>query len=396
MRYKPFTYMQTGVSGSGSLLNLVITQDFNGGISNLDYTGSLIGFIDVTGSRIQDLEKVSNNSYVVGGNFSTIGGIARSKIAKIINNNVDTSGGWGGAGFIEPIGVQSAVQVVLKQRNTGKFIVKASVGGGTYNGTTVSEYFRLNSDGTYDPTYGVSSSVADVLNSIILDSEDNLWIGGTPNSLTINGVAYTKGIAKFDPDGNPISLISGSGFSPTNSSITSLSNDGTSIFVGGSFTSYNGSSVGRGIIKLNSDGSVDSSFNVGTGMSGSLVQTNGLVKHLPKINRVALCSPGSMVFYSGSAVNDFALIKPDGTLDTNFYIPTGSTSYEAAKRDWIDNDNQGNFYLCNVNSFDGVNYNTTSSQSFIKLDSTGSVAIFDYNNIKTGLSQEVFCLQVWG
>jgi hypothetical protein len=37
--------------------------------------------------------------------------------------------------------------------------------------------------------------------------------------------------------------------------------------VGGLFTSYNGTTSNR-IIRLNSDGSVDSSFNIGTGVSG--------------------------------------------------------------------------------------------------------------------------------
>ena len=40
------------------------------------------------------------------------------------------------------------------------------------------------------------------------------------------------------------------------------------IIVGGEFTLYNGTSINR-IVRLNSDGSIDNTFNIGTGFAGT-------------------------------------------------------------------------------------------------------------------------------
>lgn len=391
MRYKPFTYMQTEISGAATPLEVVLGQT-RYAVLDLGYTGSLINQYNITGSDINSICKISNNSYLVGGFFTTIDGIIRGNIAKIENGAVVTSGGWGGSG--NTVGVQW-----IGKQSTGNFIVKSSTGG-TYNGTSVGEIFRIDSNGNVDPSFAISASQNESITGFCIDSNNNLWMTGLPNGFTVNGVAYTKGIAKFDPNGNPITLISGSGFAPTNLTVTSIDNIEDKVFVAGSFTSYNGSTVGTGIIKLNSDGSVDTSFNVGTGMSGSLSTFVPLIKHLWKIGKVALVTPGAsdtrMAFYSGSAVKNFALINLDGTLDSNFTIPPSASQYTVKPHNWIDSDLQGNLYLCNVNKFNGVIFNNTSSNEFIKLDPTGSLTFFDSSSFSTGLSRPIDSVVVWG
>jgi len=390
MRYKPFTYMQTEISGAATPLKVVLGQ-LRYAVLDLDYTGSLIDQYNIAGTSLRSICKINNNSYLVGGVFTTIDGITRSNIAKIENGAVVTSGGWGGSG--NTAGVQW-----IGRQSTKNFIVKAGTGG-TYNGTSVGEIFRIDSNGNLGPSFAISSSDGDSITGFCIDSDDNLWMTGNPQIFKVNGVAYTKGIAKFDPNGNPITLISGSGFAPTNLTVTSIDNIGDKVFVAGSFTSYNGSTVGTGIIKLNSDGSVDTSFNVGAGMSGSLASFVPILKHLWKIGKVALIAPGAsdtrMAFYSGSAVKNFALINLDGTLDSNFTVPPSASQY-SIKDNWIDSDLQGNLYLCNAIKFNGVSFNNTSSNEFIKLDSTGSLASFDSSSFSTELSRFIDSVVVWG
>jgi hypothetical protein len=380
MRYKPFTYFQ-GLVGA-TTENLILGQN-NNEVLDLDYTGSVNDqfLVDSTVNRIG---KFNSNSYVVGGAFQTIGGISRGCIAKIENGAVVTSAGWGGTGWAGP---GSSVQNVLVQ-STGKVIViaLAQAPGGSYNGVlrgTGTSIFRLNTDGTIDSTFLITSIANFSTQGVCVDNNDNFWITGIPNasgtSLRVNGVNYTKGIAKFNPDGNPITLISGSGFAPTNLTVGYMVAVEDKVVVQSRFTSYNTTSS-LGIIKLNSDGSIDTSFNIGTGVSSS---TNTVLqcklKYLKKINKLAVAGTGTdnFRFYSGSAVNNFALINSDGTLDTSFSQPVSASFFQnIADPYYIDSDFAGNLYVSSVNNWNGVIYNDTSSQGFIKLDPTGNIIPF--------------------
>jgi hypothetical protein len=393
MRYKPFTYFQ-GLVGT-TTENLILSQNLNA-VLDLDFTGSINfdypftgGAANVVANRIG---KFNNNSYVVGGNFTDIGGITRSCIAKIENGAVVTSGGWGGVGYQ---GSQPVVQNVLVQSNGKVIVIAVSAGNaslGTYNGVSMTQrIFRLNADGTLDATFLLTSIANFSIQGVCVDSNDNFWITGRPDApLQVNGVNYTKGIAKFDPDGNPITLVAGAGFAPTNLTAGYMVAVEDKVVVQGRFTSYNTTSS-LGIVKLNGDGSIDTSFNVGTGVSSS---TNTVLqcklKYLEKINKIAVAGTGTnnFRFYSGSAVNNFALINSDGTLDTNFSQPVSASFFRnIADPYYIDSDFAGNLYVSSVDRWDGVIYNNTSSYTFIKLDSTGGVVPFSSSSFSTGISR---------
>ena len=61
--------------------------------------------------------------------------------------------------------------------------------------------------------------------------------------------------------------------------ITSTQSDGK-IIIGGGFTTYNGNAINR-IARLNTDATIDTSFNVSTGFTGTtgkiLIQSNGKI-----------------------------------------------------------------------------------------------------------------------
>jgi hypothetical protein len=78
-------------------------------------------------------------------------------------------------------------------------------------------------------------------------------------------------------------------------------------------------------------------------------------------------------------------INLNGTLDTTWQQPVSASWYEA-KREPIAADTRGNLYLVNVDKFDGVRYDVTSSQNLLKQNSNGEIAPFNYSFISTGSS----------
>ena len=90
------------------------------------------------------------------------------------------------------------------------------------------------------------------------------------------------------------------------------------IYVGGSFGSYSGSTQ-NGLVRLNTDGTKDTAFNVGTGF-------NGIVESLIIDISGSLIVGGSFTTYSGSGQNGLIKLNTDGTKDTTFDIGTGFNS----------------------------------------------------------------------
>lgn len=86
------------------------------------------------------------------------------------------------------------------------------------------------------------------------------------------------------------------------------------ILVAGAFTSYNGVSRNR-IVRLNTDGSIDNTFSIGTGFSAAVwamtLQPDGKI----------LCA-GDFLAYSGGAKNRMIRLNTDGSVDNTFNTPT--------------------------------------------------------------------------
>src|SRR5262249_45674193 len=109
----------------------------------------------------------------------------------------------------------------------------------------------------------------------------------------------TNGITRFNPDGSlDTSFNSGGG---ANAAIlaVALQPDGK-IIIGGVFTAFNGQTVNR-MVRLNSDGSTDFSFNSTGAFTG-------------QINDI-LVLPGGKIMAGGQLLSR---LNSDGTLDASF------------------------------------------------------------------------------
>ncbi|MES2775268.1 MAG: delta-60 repeat domain-containing protein [Bacteroidota bacterium] len=127
-------------------------------------------------------------------------------------------------------------------------------------------FHSFGQDGTIDPTFNPGTGANAMLHTTVVQPNGKIIITG--DFITYNG-ASKKGLARLESNGNPdASFDPGTGISGVNATIlvTALQSDGK-ILIGGNFTGFNG--VARnGIARLNTDGSLDTSFNPGRGVAG--------------------------------------------------------------------------------------------------------------------------------
>jgi uncharacterized delta-60 repeat protein len=136
---------------------------------------------------------------------------------------------------------------------------------------------RLNSDGTRDTAFTTNTSTGFNVNgyvySLALQSDGKIVMGGTFTSL--NGITV-NGIVRLNSDGTrdtAFTTNTGTGFSGVDNlpvQSIAIQSDGK-IIVGGDFTTFNGATA-NGIIRLNTDGTRDTTFtaNAGTGVNDSI------------------------------------------------------------------------------------------------------------------------------
>lgn len=197
---------------------------------------------------------------IVGGEFSNINNIARNCIVRLNNNGSVDPTFTIGTGFSSS---GSSVYATAIQTN-GQIIA-----GGyftMFNGTSVNRIARLNSNGSLDPGFSIGSGFNNPVYAIKIQTDGKIIIGG---SFTAYNGTSSNHIIRLNSDGNQdLTFNIGSGFNGDVNAITTQS-DGR-IIVAGSFSSYNGFATGS-IVRLNTDGSVDTTFNTGTGFNNVAV-----------------------------------------------------------------------------------------------------------------------------
>lgn len=156
-----------------------------------------------------------------------------------------------------------------------------------------------------DPGTGVNNNG---VYSAALQSDGKIIIAGI--FTTFNGTTRNR-IARLDADGTlDTTFDPGTGANNTINKIA-IQSDGKIIIVG-VFTSYNGTTRNH-IARLNADGSLDTTFDPGTGV-------NGNVEHLALQSDGNILIAGSFTSYNGTTRNNIARIL--GTTASDVTAPT--------------------------------------------------------------------------
>lgn len=187
-------------------------------------------------------------------------------------------------------------------------------------------------DGLNDPTFNPGTGIGSTPNMIIASSaiqaDGKIIIGGRFSSY--NGIPR-KSIARINIDGSldnnfaPGTLGIEGGFNYELIINTIFIQPDGKILIGGSFSSYNGTSRNC-IARLNQDGSLDNTFQIGTGFEVNVTGNSSYDLLYPSINSIAMQTDGKIVVggvfekYNGNSRNHIARLNTDGSLDANFDI----------------------------------------------------------------------------
>ena len=226
---------------------------------------------------------------IVGGSFTTINNQRANRIARLnTDGSLDTT-------FDAGTGANQSVSVIVIQPD-GKVLVSGYFD--TMNGTPTS-YFgvaRLNSDGSLDSTYKLQQGLT---GRTIALQPDGKILGGS-----------SGGIFRANPDGTIDSTFNAQ-FSGTYPWVFNIAvqPDGKIIIVG--IFDHVGGQVAYGVARLNADGSVDPTFNTGTGPDttpqGLALQPDGKV-----------LIGGGFKSFNGTTVKSLVRLNTDGSLDPTF------------------------------------------------------------------------------
>jgi uncharacterized delta-60 repeat protein len=285
-------------------------------IARLNSDGSLdTTFMNSTGfnNTVNFIKVQTNGKIIIGGDFSSFNGA--SGFNRLIRLNAD---GTLDNTFITGTGFNASVQIIETQSD-GKILVGGEFT--SYNGTTsgVTRFLRLNPDGSLDTSFVSGSGFNDTIRTILALNDDKIILGG--NFTSYNSVTNINGIIKLNVNGSIDSnFLTGTGFNPSTVNTITQQTDGK-LFVGGDFTSYNGASAGRRLVRLNANGSIDNSFNVATGFDNAVLSVE--IQENDKI----LVGGNFTNFNNIAYQNRFSRLNTNATLDNSFNYGTGFNNY---------------------------------------------------------------------
>jgi uncharacterized delta-60 repeat protein len=243
----------------------------------------------------------ADGKILVGGNFTTYNGVAENYIIRLnTDGSKDTSfsTGTGFNGLVITIAVQADGKILVG----GQFT--------SYKGVPENRIIRLNADGTKDNFFSTGTGFNNQVNAIVAQADGKILVGG--NFITYNG-ATEKYIIRLNTDGSKdTSFNTGTGVNGLVYAIVAQA-DGK-VLIGGAFTAYNGVTE-NSIIRLNADGSKDTSFNTGT--------LNGAVRAIAAQTDGKILVGGDFNTYNGATENRIIRLNTDGSKDTSFTTGTG-------------------------------------------------------------------------
>ena len=227
---------------------------------------------------------------------------------------------------------------------------------------------RLNNDGSFDTSFITGTGFNDDVTIIAPanDGSGDVYVGGGFTSYNSSAAGH---IARLNLDGTlDAAFDTGTGFSSGTDFISGVANyssvvvvapaiDGSGdVYVGGVFTSYNGTDVGGGLVRLNADGSLDTGF-LPTG-SISVLRPYG----------IAPANDGSGDVYAIIGPSIIARLNSDGSRDADF--DTGLSGFnDKVLAIAVAIDGSGDVYASGFFS----DYNGMGRNNIARLNSDGSL-----------------------
>ncbi|MBL0736421.1 delta-60 repeat domain-containing protein [Flavobacterium sp. GN10] len=321
------SYLASGIGFDNSVLSILPLPNrktiiggnfkkFNGNaapkIACLLENGMIDPAFNNSGSNnlVKTIALQTDGKIVLGGNFTKYNDLTNNRIVRIfsdgeIDESLKTGDGFNGQ--VYTLAIQPDQKIIA----AGAFT--------KYNGSTAntSRIVRILSDGTKDPDFNIGLGADGTIESVVIQLDGKILVGG--HFKKFNDVPFA-GLVRLKPNGSiDESFNIGDGFDKYVYAIALQSDD--KIIVGGSFLTFNGISQKR-IIRLNSDGTLDRTFDSGAGFSKGDVRT-------------ILIQPDDRILVGGTfagtynSLSSSRLIRllPSGSYDNTFRAPLNNTLY---------------------------------------------------------------------
>lgn len=286
--------------------NRVLRLDKNGAIDNTFWTN--IGNGTGADADIYAVKVLNDGRILLGGNFTTFNGNTLPKLVLLnANGTTDLSFSPSGVGF-------NGAVLALEEQADGQLLVGGEFT--SFNGSTNVGYFaRMNTDGSLEAGFGSIDGGADfyVWDIEIQPSDNKILISGEFNfygSSGATGIARLETNGTIDPTFNSADGVGGA--APAVFDMALLPDE--RVLIGGEFNAYNSNSVNNVALILQ-DGEFDASFTPGDGADGG-------------VNAVAITADNKFMLggnfnnYDNNAASKLVKTHTDGSYDNTF--PTNS------------------------------------------------------------------------
>ena len=309
--------------GPDGAVNAVVAQTngmvvFGGAFTNVNFTPfNHLARADTNGdadasfaigtgpdAAVNALALQGDGKLLVAGAFTNFNGVARHRLVRVNGNgSVDSSlnTGAGADGPVNFVAWQASGQVLIQ----GAFA--------NFNGIPRLGLARLNANGSLDTAFDPGDRAANV-SALAWQADGKVVFSG--NFTSLDGVAATN-LARLNADGSLDTNFCAAASLNAAAWSLAVQSDGR-LLLSGSFTSVNG--VARGhVARLNTDGTLDTSFDPGTGFAGP-AGPHGMAQRVylalqPDGNTLAW---GTFTSFNGTNRNGAARLTSSGGLDTTF------------------------------------------------------------------------------
>jgi uncharacterized delta-60 repeat protein len=253
---------------------------------------SMVSSLPMSGPSVNDFAFQSNGKIVITGNFSSINGVSRLYMARL---NPDGSLDLTYQNTHSAITLGTTVEVL----SNDKILIRT--GEGAPN-SQFPYFFRLNPDGTDNGSFTASPKQWRV------DAQDRVVYSyaGTWSSF----------VGRINADGSVDNSFTSPFFGYVGEVTAVARQTDGKIIIGGIFNRVNGIEQG-GISRLNSDGSLDATFNIGSGNSG-IWGANAQINAIAVQADGKILIGGTFLSYNGSNRQYLARLNADGSWDGAF------------------------------------------------------------------------------
>lgn len=200
---------------------------------------------------------------------------------------------------------------------------KILIGGffNSYDGITRNKIARLNSDGSLDTTFNVGtgpvsrSGLPGTISLIVIDRNQKIIVAG--NFLSFNGIPR-RGIARLNSDGSVDTSFSVGALSNADDALNPpvidhvVIDSADNIFISGRFSYRIGIPFRYGLAKVNNNGVLDTTFSNFTNANAS--EGTVLFTHILPDGKLLISKPGN-------PTRPIARLNSNGSYDTQFGTP---------------------------------------------------------------------------